>query len=544
MGGVIWMVINTERLVYILLGCCLCFGTSRLYAGGADLRESGTPAVAAGEVAANNHTYDATWESLDSRPVALWFTDAKFGIYVHWTLAAVPAWGLHGTFYWPDMEESREKEQVGGLASGDSADEEYAGLWKFHLRNYGADFKYEQFAPMFRAELFDPDRWADIFARSGAKYVVLTAKHHDGFALWPDPYSSKAYGRPWNAMEVGPNRDLVQDLTTSVRNRGMKMGLYYSFFEWYNPLWLSDKPRFVTEHMYPQLKDMITRYKPDLLWADGEWMEPDSFWKSPEFLQWLFNESPDRDVVVDDRWGNNCRSRHGGYYTTEFAAGMSDGRHPWEENRTTVRPRKYDAEGRPLWYQWTFNRMETLSDYYTPWELVLTLADTVSRGGNLLLNIGPTADGRILEIQEERLMQMGDWLRVNGEAIYGTKPWRKSCQWSSGVRPKVEYNQQWRVKYDIREIAGHPEPGKATVEAFFTSKGNTLYAIAPRWPVGKLLLKDVELPKSAAVMMLGVERPLHWKSAAGGVEIDIPTLSVDELPCQYAYVIKLPGGSH
>jgi alpha-L-fucosidase len=392
--------------------------------------------------------------------------------------------------------------------------------------------------------LFDPDRWADLFARSGAKYVVLTTKHHDGFALWPDPYSSKAYGRPWNAMEVGPKRDLVQDLTTSVRNRGMKMGLYYSFYEWFNPLWLHDKPRFVTEHMHPQLKEMISRYKPDLLWADGEWLEPDTFWKSQEFLQWLFNESPDRSIVVDDRWGNNCRLRHGGYYTTEYAAGMSDGRHPWEENRTTVRATKVDAEGRPYGYEWVINREKTLSDFYTPWELVLTLVDTVSRGGNLLLNIGATADGRILEIQEERLTQIGDWLRVNGEAIYGTRPWRKSSQWSSGVRPQVEYNQEWRVKYDIREIAGRPEPGKASVDAFFTSKGNTLYAIAPRWPAGKLVLKDVELPKGAAVTMLGMGRRLNWKPVAGGVEVEVPLLSVDDLPCQYAYVIKLPGGAH
>jgi alpha-L-fucosidase len=289
---------------------------------------------------------------------------------------------------------------------------------------------------------------------------------------------------------------------------------------------------------------MITRYKPDLLWADGEWEKPDTVWKSQEFLKWLFNESPDRDVVINDRWGNNCRHRHGGFYTTEFTAGMSDGGHPWEEDRTTVRPMKYDAEGRPLFYQWVVSRELTLRDYYTPWELVLTLVDTVSRGGNLLLNIGPSADGRILAIQEERLLQIGDWLRVNGEAIYGTRPWRKSCQWSSGERAKIEYNQEWRVKYDIREIAGRSEPGRARVEAFFTSKGNTLYAIVPSWPVGKLALQDVELPKGARVMMLGVDRRLNWKSVDGGVEIEIPLLSVDELPCQYAYVINLPGAAH
>ena len=529
-------------LAPLFLGWCLLFGSGYSFcAPAAQERESG----AVGQSVTSDRTtqYDATWESLDARPVAPWFRDAKFGVYVHWTLAAVPAWGLHSTFYWPDMELSREKEKNGFRAIGNTVDEEYAGVWQFHVKNYGADFKFEQFAPMFRAELFDPDRWADIFVRSGAKYVVLTAKHHDGFALWPDPHSSKAYGRPWNAMEVGPRQDIVQELSTSVRKRGLKMGLYYSLFEWYNPLWLHDKPRYVTEHMLSQLKDMITRYKPDLLWTDGAWLAPDTTWKSLEFLQWLFNDSDDRNVVVDDRWGNNCRHKHGGFYTTEFTPGMSDGRHPWEENRTTVRPMKYDVEGRPLWYEWVVDRRLTLEDYYTPWELILTLVDTVSRGGNLLLNIGPTADGRILAIQEERLLQIGDWLKVNGEAIYGTRPWRTAAKWSLGERPHIEYNQEWRIKYDIREIAGRPVKGKAAVQVFFTSKGDTLYAIVPKWPAGSLVLKGVRLPGSAEVTMLGLIGQLRWRRVKGGVEVIIPPVAADRLPCQYAYVIKLPHGA-
>jgi alpha-L-fucosidase len=411
------------------------------------------------------------------------------------------------------------------------------------VKTYGADFTFDQFAPMFRAELFDADRWADVIARSGAKYVVLVAKHHDGFALWSDPYAGKAYGRPWNSVETGPKRDIVQELSTAVRKRDMKIGLYYSFFEWFNPLWLNDKPRYVTEHMQPQLRNMITNYKPDLLWADGEWDGPDTFWKSREFLTWLFNESADRNVVVNDRWGNNCRHRHGGFYTTEFAAGMKDEPHAWEENRTTVRPLKYDADGRPLFYQWVVSRSLTLRDYYTPWELIVTLVDTVSRGGNLVLNVGPTADGRILAIQEERLAQIGDWLKVNGEAIFGTKPWRTNCQWSPGERPKIDYNHEWRVRYEVGDFAGRPEPGKASVQAFFTSKGNTLYAIVPRWPAGKLILEDVHVSKGEKVTMLGVDRPLAWKPVDGGVEIEVPPLSVDDLPCRYAYVVKVPGGA-
>jgi alpha-L-fucosidase len=471
--------------------------------------------------------------------VATWWTDAKFGIYVHWTLASVPAWGLHTSFYWPNLLESREKERGGFRARGDTFDEQYAGLWEFHQRVFGANFEFPDFAPMFRAELFDPERWAEVFARSGAKYVVLTAKHHDGFSLWPDPYATRDFGRPWNAMDIGPKKDLVGMLVPAVRNRGLKMGLYYSLYEWFNPLWLHDRPRFVSEHMHPQLKDMVFRYKPDILWTDGEWLEPDSVWKSTEFLAWLFNESPVPDIVVNDRWGKNCVHKHGGFYTTEFTPGMSDGRHAWEENRTVVKPMKYDAEGRPLWYDWVFNRRVTASDYYTPWELILTLADVVSRGGNLLLNIGPTPDGRILEIQEERLNEIGEWLRVNGEAIYGTRPWRRNCQWSSGSRPKIVYDQDWRTKYDIEEIAGKPKPGQATVEAFFTAKADAVYAIVPRWPARHFALKDIGLQKDGSVTMLGMDGRLACRNVDGGLEIDIPPLTVDELPCRHAYVLKL-----
>ena len=470
-------------------------------------------AVKADEPAPKRRAYEPTWESLDQRPVAPWWLDAKFGIYVHWTLASVPGWGNHSSFYWPNLLKSRQLESAGPRAAKNDIAEEYVGLWQFHVRNYGRDFQFQDFAPMFRAEAFDPDQWAEVFARSQAKYVVLTAKHHDGFCLWPSAEASRSWGRPWNAMDVGPKQDLVGKLTAAVRRRGLKMGLYYSFFEWYNPLWLADRPRFVRDSMQPQLRDLVTRYRPDVLWADGEWDGPESLWNSREFLAWLFNESPAPEIVVNDRWGQGCRHKHGGFYTTEFTPGMSDGSHPWEENRTMTRPRAYDAEDRPLWYDWVFNRQLALANYYSARELVLTLVDTVSRGGNLLLNVGPTPDGRLRVIEEERLSQIGDWLKVNGEAIFGTRPWIRSCQWSTGERPKIDYGREWRTKYDIATIAGKPSEGRAAVEAFFTAKGDTLYAILPWWPSRSLVLKDVRPSGQTVVTMLGLERPLKWTPA-------------------------------
>ncbi len=234
-------------------------------------------------------TFQPTWESVDKRPVPAWFTGAKFGIFIHWGVYSVPAYApvipgrlAYAEWYWHQMMEGKKS----------TANPVETGTWAFHQRVYGADYPYANFAPQFRAELFDPDHWADVFQRSGAKYVVLTSKHHEGFALWPSADASRTWGRPWNAVEIGPKRDLLGDLTTAVRAKGLKMGYYYSLYEWYNPLWLSDKPRYVNEHMTPQFKDLVTRYKPSIIFSDGEWEMTSADWHSAELLAWLFNESP------------------------------------------------------------------------------------------------------------------------------------------------------------------------------------------------------------------------------------------------------------
>jgi len=218
---------------------------------------------------------------------------------------------------------------------------------------------------------------------------------------------------------------------------------------------------------------------------------------------------------------------------------MSDGSHPWEENRTMTRPRAYDAEDRPLWYDWVFNRQLTLENYYSARELVLTLVDIVSRGGNLLLNVGPTPDGRLRVIEEERLSQIGDWLKVNGEAIFGTRPWVKNCQWSIGERPRIKYNQEWRYRYDILAITRNPGAGLASVDAFFTARGDTLYAILPRWPAGSITLKEVRASERSVVTILGSGTTLQWTQIDGGIRVKLPQLSIDQLPCEHAYTIKL-----
>ena len=164
------------------------------------------------------------------------------------------------------------------------------------------------------------------------------------------------------------------------------------------------------------------------------------------------------------------------------------------------------------------------------------LVDLVSRGGNLLLDIGPAADGTIPVVMEERLVQIGDWLKVNGEAIYGTKPWKATRQWSAGEVPKIEYNKEYEAAYDVTKLAAKPAPGKAGIEAFMTSKGRDLFAILPRWPGRSFRVKDVAGVKS--VTLLGSPAPLKFKAIQGGVSIELPDLPEDLLQ-QPAWVLKV-----
>ncbi len=476
--------------------------------------------------AADEKKYEANWESLDKRPMPEWYPDAKFGIFIHWGTYSVPSWGerdQYAEWYWNYAFE----------ADGKTLKNNTWG--NFHKKNYGADFPYQNFAAMFKAELFNPEEWADIFQRSGAKYIALTSKHHEGFCLWPNEQASKTWGRPWNSVETGPHRDLAGDLTQAVRAKGLKMGFYYSLYEWFNPLWLTDKKRYVDEHMTPQFKDLVTKYKPSIIFSDGEWDLPSSEWKSPELLAWLFNESPCRDeVVVDDRWGKDTRHKHGSYYTTEYGAGLPDAKNFWEENRG-------------MGFSYGFNRNEPLSNYRTGHELVWMFADLVSRGGNLLLNIGPTGDGRIPVIMQDRLLYLGDWLKVNGEAIYGTRTWKKTNQWTPGEMPKQEHGE-FKVKYSILETAGlKPRADKdgkqwAVKNVFFTfkPKEKTLFAITPGWPKNELALEGVKAtPDKTVVTLLGRDGEMKWETRDGNLVIQVPPLTVDELPCRDAFAFKI-----
>lgn len=463
--------------------------------------------------------YQPNWKSLDKRGIPAWFHQAKFGIFIHWGVYSVPAFApvipnsgeSYAEWYWYSLTHKTRKS--------------YAAVNAYHDRRYGKGFPYQDLEKQFRPDLFNPDQWAEIFKRSGARYVVLTSKHHEGYCLWNSPWADSSWGRPWNAVTGTPHRDLLGDLTRAVRKAGLRMGFYYSLYEWFNPLWLTDKQRYIREVMTPEFKDLVTRYKPSVIFSDGEWELPDTAWHSPELLAWLFNSSPVKDeVVVDDRWGSNTRGKHTGctYSTSEYGSGMGPGV-VWEESQG-------------IGESYGYNRMEALTDYKSSFRLVLTLVDIVSRGGNLLLDIGPTADGRIPVIMQQRLADMGAWLSKNGEAIYGTSSWKETNQWSPGKRPAVK-QASFMADYNVEALAT-PRPDSAHIEMFFTRKGSDLFCILPHY-MSSAYIRGWLPPAATKVSVLGTGRAISWKREGGNCKIDLSALRPGDV--SMPFVIKLSG---
>jgi alpha-L-fucosidase len=363
-----------------------------------------------------------TWEELRARPYPQWFQDAKLGIFIHWGVYSVPAYS---------GEEQYGEWFLRGLQVGDTL------RTRFMREHYGEDFTYSDFAPLFRAELFDPDEWADLFRRAGARYVVLVSKHHDGYALRPSRYAPN-----WNSVEVGPGRDLVGEMTESVRKAGLRMGLYYSLAEWNHPLhrWYTDPPEtiapYVEQHMIPQFKELVTAYRPEVLFADGEWFNTAEQWHARELIGWYY-DTVGRDAIVNDRWGHGSDI---GFLTPEYSAGIDVTDRPWTEVRGLGR-------------SFALNRNEDLEAYMTPAQLVRRFASAVAAGGGMILNVGPRADGQIPLLQQERLVQLGRWLEVNGEAIYGSRPWWKTGEEREVTLARVDPT----VDFDwVRNSPGEP----------------------------------------------------------------------------------------
>lgn len=397
-------------------------------------RSGEAPAVLSTPVTLGVPQYTDDPASLQTHEAPQWFDDAKFGIFIHWGVYAVPAFsrvGDYAEWYWHSIHEKNSVD------------------CRHQLALFGPNSTYDAFIPQFTASHFDPKAWVDLFHDAGARYFVLTSKHHEGFAL----FKTTTTGR--NAVDMGPHRDLVAALFDAARKyypEDLHPGLYYSLYEWYNPAYtghpvqqyFSGKPvpyagykpiaNYVDDHMLVQMREIVDQYHPQVIWCDGEWEKPSTYWHDAGVIAHYYNEALTRHegVAIDDR----CRVNGG---DDENHNTVFDFSTPEYTTFSQTRDKKWEAS-RGMGYSYGFNAAEQPKDYKTAEELLHYLIDMVSKNGNLLLDIGPKADGTIPEIMQQRLRAMGAWLRVNGEAIYGSHYWWRTSE-DGNLRFTVQQNR-------------------------------------------------------------------------------------------------------
>jgi alpha-L-fucosidase len=368
----------------------------------------------------------------------------------------------------------------------------------YHREHYGADFGYYDFAPTFNRESkkWNPDAMAAIFKAAGARYVVLTSKHHEGFTLWPSNTPNPNPSLKPNQLHA--ERDIVGELSTAVRAHGLRMGLYYSGgYDWTfntgpiqtNTDYQTVKPETDAYGKYAnaQIHELIQRYHPSVLWNDIDWPKTgDALGVEADY----YNAVP--DGVIDDRFG----IKHADFTSPEYAKLDKISEKKWEECR---------GLGRSFGY----NRAEGENETIAPAELIALLVDIVSKNGNLLLDVGPEPDGTIPPVQMERLKALGAWLQQNGEAIYDTTPWTQA--------------------------AGKSAEGD---DLRFTRKGDDVYVTVLGKPKAQTItITDLPAKQGIAIMQLGDNNELGAKVQTDGMRIVLRSA----LKGDYAYSFKLAG---
>ena len=336
--------------------------------------------------------FEATWESVRTHQVPQWYEEAGLGIFIHWGLFSVPAFAEPsaelGTI--PDHEWYLRNPYAEWYYN--SVNVGQGPTWEHHIKTYGPDFRYEQFADMWKAEKWDPDEWADLFARAGARYVVLVTKHHDGFCLFPSKYTD------YNSVKRGPGRDIVSELAAAVRRRGMRFGTYYSaLVDWtfsHEPIYndtdlrLGNCPTYeYADYAYKQSLELIDNYHPDIFWNDIGWPYAGEH-MLPRFFSYYYNHCP--EGVVNDRFNGLMHD----FTVREYQYGEKNPACKWEMTRGLGLSFGYNANEGPEYIM----TGEQLYELY---------ADTHAHGGNLLINVGPMADGTIPGLQAAALEYLG-----------------------------------------------------------------------------------------------------------------------------------------
>lgn len=448
----------------------------------------------AGLGAHTNPHYEPTLESLNQHPLPQWYADAKLGIFIHWGLYSVPGWAplVHPEHDFTSQDYIKNNPYAEWYLNTMRLDG--SPTQAYHREHYGADYDYYNFAPIFDEEIqkWDPQVWAKIFRDAGAKYVVLTTKHHDGFTLWPSSTPNPTL--PPDRQHA--SRDIVGELSAAVRGQGMRMGLYYSGgYDWTfvpGPIREKEdyekvKPESETYGKYAdaQMRELIARYHPAVLWNDIDYPKSGH---PLEIMAEYYNTVP--DGVIDDRFG----VKHSDFKSPEYETLDQISHEKWEECR---------GLGRSFGY----NRAEGEAETIAPDQLIYLLVDIVSKNGNLLLDVGPEADGTIPKVQMERLQALGAWLGQNGEAIYGTHPWR---------RAKGETTEHIPVR--------------------FTEKGTAVYATLLGQPkTSSVVFESLSLKPDAELYLLGETKPLAWSQQGDDTKVSLPPA----LPGHYAYVLKI-----
>ncbi len=307
-----------------------------------------------------------------------WFRNAKFGMFVHWGPFAVQGGDLHAKFDYFDIK-----------------------------ANPALSAEFETYAQQFQGKSFDAAKWMETAKAAGAKYVVLTSKHHDGYTLFDSAVTT------YDSVDMTPRKDFVRAFADAAREAGLKVGFYYSMLDWHEPMYRTNLPKFVDEFMFAQVRELCANYGPlDCVWFDGEWDHPAAAWKAPELVRMIRTLQP--SALVNDRLGLGERgaTRLCDFYTREQPSEINEAMgferekpYPWEACLT-------------IGEYWQYSVKDT--QLKSTAELIRVLVDVVSRGGNLLLNVGPTPDGEIPQPLVERMQGIGAWLAVNGEGIYDT----------------------------------------------------------------------------------------------------------------------------
>ncbi len=480
--------------------------------------------------------YRANWQSLAGYPVPRWFDDAKFGIFIHWGPYSVLGYKRGGHGYAEHIAHNIYDEP-----------EHYYSWMEKRFGGHPPEFGYKDVVPMFKAEKWNPQKWAELFHKAGARYVVLTAEHHDGFALWDSELTE------WCATKIGPKRDLVGELGEAVRARGMKYAPSYhrerhpSFFAidgelefstWYSePLpdiakEIEIQPNAVglygpfdyddafIEDYVARWQEIQKKYQPDFMWID----DIPVFHRAPPHKQKGRFQQACAGMIAD--FLNDADTRHQSVYLN------NKGRHPnWPvdlgcREMDNMRIEKVGPKWQnpaTLGTSYGYLRAEELrDDYKSPTELIHLLCDVVSKNGNLLLNIGPRADGTIPEGMQSRLLAMGEWLHVNGEAIYGSRTW----EWHMETLDKPPKGQQ----------AGDALPAEGSGVRFTQSAdGSVVYCMLLEWAETPVVIKSLAGSKISDVRMLGSEEEISWWLEESGLGIRFPK----SMPCEHAYVLAV-----